>query len=217
MHAKWATWVSDRVTHRRLKCGLSLPGILPSLWQTQLFLATKALVSGAGESSAPQDHVFQQSHSVQAATSQVLVPVTGLLVHPLTTGQHLDWICRRKKKAPHVILCVAQISAVTLPSQRKGKEMMAGRVHVSTKRGLNHQDWSSIAVISPPQTLQGPTGGTPQPPGLPTPLHNPHILGMLHPMLGWAHPALGLEMSRAQRQLVTPSTAGFGLSLRGQK
>lgn len=58
---------------------------------------------------------------------------------------------KEEKKNPHVILCVAHISAVTLPSQRKGKEMITGRVHASTNLGLNHQDWCSIAVISLPR------------------------------------------------------------------
>lgn len=216
MHAKWATWVSDCVTHCPLKCGLRLPGILSSLWQTRLFLATKAPVSGAGGSSAPQ--MFQQSHSMQAATSQVLVPVTGLLAHPLTTEQHLDWICRRKKKPSRYFVCSPYISSHTpISKKREGNDHR--KSPCQHKSGVKSPGLVQYCCHFTPQTLLQVWG------------HNllvsPHlsralqssipILGMLQTMLGWALPALGLDISLAQRQLATPSTAGFGLSLRGQK
>lgn len=178
-------WLCD--THGPLKCGLSLPGILSSLWQAQLFLATKALVSGAGESSAPQEHVSQQSHSMQAATSQVLVPVTGLLVHPLTTGQHLDWICREKKKQTQNppkkpschFVCSPNISShPPISKKREGNDRR--KSPCQHKAGVKSPGLEQHCCHFTPQTLQGPTGGTPQPPGLPTPLHSLAILH-LHP------------------------------------
>lgn len=64
------------------------------------------------------------------------------------------------------------------PISKKGKEMTAGRARASTKLGLNHRDWCSIAVIS---DSAGPYRWDPTAPGLPTLLHS---LATLHPHPG---------------------------------
>lgn len=65
-----------------------------------------------------------------------------------------------KKKPSCYFVCSPNISSHPLIS-KKGKEMTTGRVPASTKLGLNHQDWCSIAVISLPRLCRalqvGPT------------------------------------------------------------
>lgn len=78
----------------------------------------------------------------------------------LTAEQCLACNLRGKKPKP-VILCLAQTSAVSLTSQRKGRKT-AKRARTSTKLGLNPWGRCSAAVI-PPQPLQGPTDRTHDP------------------------------------------------------